>query len=278
MLFGAKIFEAEVLERADDFLFLHPITVDVAAAAEALPIEGGAVVEAVDGVFEPRVLHRELFGKLGAGDGVLGDKLGVVENGPQENRVAPKGEEFEEFDGIGEVIQEARGNGDVVNFIDRAQVGEAIAEEETDFRAHAKGFLRDEALEVGATVGFDGGDGGGVEAVDEVGVAAFEGAELEHIAAREAAGDAHFHQTMVGPRDARIVEEGGGARFEFRAIGGWRGGPFAGEKIERVLVGRDAAEEMFKVGRGGHERSRKTRRARKGTRIFEENFAEREPP
>jgi hypothetical protein len=115
------------------------------------------------------VFHRELFGEFGAGNGVLGDELGVVEHGPEEDRVAAAGEEFEEFDGVGEVVKQTGGDGDVVGFVDGAEVGEAVAEEEADAGAHAEGFLRDEALEVGAGVGFDGGDGGGVEAVDEIG-------------------------------------------------------------------------------------------------------------
>jgi hypothetical protein len=86
------------------------------------------------------------------------------------------------------------------------QVGKHIAEEETGV-GHAKGFFGDEALQVSAGVGFDGGDAGGTEFVDEVGVRALEWPELEYVAAGEAAGEPHLVEAVVRPLHARVIKQ-----------------------------------------------------------------------
>jgi hypothetical protein len=85
-------------------------------------------------------------------------------------------------------------------------------------------------------------------------VTALEGAEFEDVGGGEAVGHAHFHEAVVGPGDAGIVEEGSDAGFEVGAVGRRRGGPFAGEEVEGVLIGGDGTEEVFKVGGGGGRR------------------------
>lgn len=151
---------------------------------------------------------------------IFGDELRIVENGPQINRAAAAGEQFEQFDGVGEVVENAAGDGDIEDAVGGVQVGEHVAEEKAGLAAHPEGFLGDEALQVSAGVGFNGGDAGGAEFVDQVSVGAFEWAEFEDVAAGEAAGEAHLVEAIMGPLDARVIEKRRRPGFELGAAGG----------------------------------------------------------
>ena len=50
MLLLPELGEPEMAQRADDLLALHPVRVDVAAAAEALPVQRGTVIKPVHDV------------------------------------------------------------------------------------------------------------------------------------------------------------------------------------------------------------------------------------
>ena len=71
MLLRAKIRKTELPERPNNFVFFHPIAVNIAAPAEALPVEGRPVVEPVHRVFESRMLALERFGEFRAGHGIF---------------------------------------------------------------------------------------------------------------------------------------------------------------------------------------------------------------
>src|SRR5688572_914810 len=113
MHFGAKVGVAEGTQRAEDFILLHPVAEDVAAAAKALPIERRAVVEAMDGVLEAGSLQGQRLRKLGAGHRVVCDELRVIENRPQKKRIATPRQQLEQLHRIDEVIENTTRDPDI---------------------------------------------------------------------------------------------------------------------------------------------------------------------
>lgn len=63
-------------------------------------------------------------------------------------------------------------------------------------------------------------------------MAGFERAELEDIAIGETVDKAHGDEVVVGPANARVVEEGRAASLQLGMRRGRLGGPFVGEKVE----------------------------------------------